>query len=350
MAGIILSMSHVSLYRKYRPATFKDVIGQERVVLPLVASLASGEIAHAYLLTGSRGVGKTTIARIIAHELKTNPNDITEMDAASNRGIDDIRELRDGIRTLPFDSKYKIYILDEVHMLSKDAWGALLKTLEEPPAHVVFILCTTELEKVPETIISRCQTYRFTAPTETVLAKLATDVAKKEGYTLDTETSALIATLGDGSFRDTLGLLQKVLTSADGKKISIDDAAKVLGAPQVEVIETYITALAQDSLDDALSALHNFEQGGGDAALFAELLLGKLRLILAARYAKGYWSTLKKLHSEREVSFAQTSADTKSPRLTSKTLELFLAASNQVKHSPVPLLPLELATMELFSA
>ncbi len=133
-------MQELALYRKYRPKSWSGVLGQEHVAQVLESSIESGKVSHAYLFVGSRGTGKTSVARIFARELKTTDNDIYEIDAASNRGIDDIRTLRDGVRVLPFDSKYKVYIIDEVHMLSKDAWGALLKTLEEPPAHVIFIL------------------------------------------------------------------------------------------------------------------------------------------------------------------------------------------------------------------
>ncbi|MDB5238784.1 MAG: polymerase subunit gamma and tau, polymerase subunit gamma/tau protein, partial [Candidatus Parcubacteria bacterium] len=147
------------LYRTYRPSKWSEVIGQDHVVDTLKDTLAAKKPAHAYLFSGSRGTGKTSVARILAKALETADDDIYEIDAASNRGIDDIRELREHVSVMPFSSPFKVYIIDEVHMLSKDAWNALLKTLEEPPKHVVFILATTELDKVPETIISRCQTF-----------------------------------------------------------------------------------------------------------------------------------------------------------------------------------------------
>ena len=150
-------MHDLALYRKYRPKTFGEVLGQDHIVKVLESSVETNKVSHAYLFVGSRGTGKTSVARIFAKEIGVSENDLYEIDAASNRGIEDIRALRDGARVLPFDSKYKVYIIDEVHMLSKDAWGALLKTLEEPPKHVIFILATTEVHKVPSTIVSRCQ-------------------------------------------------------------------------------------------------------------------------------------------------------------------------------------------------
>src|SRR3972149_6654749 len=222
-------MSEVALYRKYRPSSFKEVLGQEQVVQVLEGALKLGNVAHAYLFAGSRGTGKTSIARIFARELKTSDNDIYEIDAASNRGIDDIRQLREGVRTSPFDSKYKVYIIDEVHMLTKEAWNALLKTLEEPPENVIFILATTEIEKIPETIISRCQTFIFKKPTETILKNLCLEVVKKEGYDLDQPGAELVAILGDGSFRDVLGIIQKIISFSKDKKIDREEIEAVTG-------------------------------------------------------------------------------------------------------------------------
>ncbi|MEK7787542.1 MAG: AAA family ATPase, partial [Chloroflexota bacterium] len=204
-------MHDLALYRKYRPQKWNQFFGTEYITDVLESSVKTKKVSHAYLFVGSRGTGKTTAARIFAKEIGVSVNDLYEIDAASNRGIDDIKELRDGARVLPFDSKYKIYIIDEAHMLSKDAWGALLKTLEEPPNHVIFILATTELHKVPDTIISRCQVFTFKKPTETILKKVIIDVAKKEGFELDNGSAELLAILADGSFRDGLGELQKVL-------------------------------------------------------------------------------------------------------------------------------------------
>src|SRR3990167_2975710 len=211
-------MHDLALYRKYRPKNFREVLGQDHIVKVLESSVDTNKVSHAYLFVGSRGTGKTTVASIFAAEIGVSANDMYEIDAASNRGIEDIKELREGVRVLPFDSKYKVFIIDEVHMLSKDAWGALLKTLEEPPKHVIFILATTEFHKVPETIISRCQVFTFRKPSNVILKKRILDISEKEGFELDAGSAELLAILADGSFRDGLGELQKVLNFSKGKK------------------------------------------------------------------------------------------------------------------------------------
>ena len=223
-------MAHQSLYRTHRPASFADVVGQEQVTKPLEEAAKTKKIGHAYLFAGTRGLGKTSVARIFASEIGCTGNDLYEIDAASNNSVEDIRALIEGVYTLPFESPYKVYILDEVHMLSKSAWNAFLKTLEEPPAHAVFILATTELEKVPETVQSRCQMFEFKKPTRAVLAKMTANVAKKEGYTLAPDAAELIAMLGDGSYRDALSVLQKVFAASADKKLTRAEVEIVTGA------------------------------------------------------------------------------------------------------------------------
>jgi DNA polymerase-3 subunit gamma/tau len=221
-----------ALYRKYRPESFADVKDQEHIVSVLEGAIKKGEIPHAILFSGTRGTGKTTLARLFAQAIGTAPMDLYEIDAASNRGIDDIRELKEAVHTMPYESEQKVYIIDEVHMLTKEAFNALLKTLEEPPAHVVFILATTEEDKLLDTILSRCQVFRMHSPSRAVLAEVVTQVAKKEGFTLASEAADLIAIAADGSFRDALGVTQKVILASGDAIGSADEVAVIIGAPK----------------------------------------------------------------------------------------------------------------------
>jgi DNA polymerase-3 subunit gamma/tau len=268
---------YTSLYRKYRPKVFSEILGQDHVVKILQSVIEHKNPHHAYLLTGGRGIGKTSIARIFAKELGVMENDITEIDAASYTGVDNIRELTEAAMTLPFSSPYKVYILDEVHMLSKAAFNAFLKGLEEPPKHVIYILATTELSKLPETIISRCEVHTLKSPSIDILKLVLADVVKKEGYTIDEESLKLIAMMGDGSFRDTLGVLQKVMTSIDGKDIKIQDVEQLLHTPKSVSIDTLIDkAVSQDEsgIIDSLSTLQSYQT---DGKLIYDMYVEKLR-------------------------------------------------------------------------
>ncbi len=237
-----MSLPHLALYRKYRPQTFSDVVGQEQLVTLLESSIKQKKISHAYLFCGGRGTGKTTVARIFARDIGCNPEDIIEIDAASNRGIDEIRELRDAVRTSPFSSPYKVYIVDEAHMLTKEAANALLKTLEEPPSHVIFILATTDPEKLLATIVSRCQKIIFQSPALSTLADRLVYVAKEEEKVLDEDAALLIARHGKGSYRDALGILEQVLTVGE-KTITLEDTILQLGTPDKSILLDLLKAL-----------------------------------------------------------------------------------------------------------
>ncbi|MFA5131871.1 MAG: DNA polymerase III subunit gamma/tau [Candidatus Paceibacterota bacterium] len=237
-----MSEQHLALYRKYRPQSFDDVVGQEQLVTLLSSAIKQNKIAHAYLFCGGRGTGKTTVARIFAKDIGCNPEDIIEIDAASNRGIDEIRELREAVRTAPFSSLYKVYIVDEAHMLTKEAANALLKTLEEPPSHVIFILATTDPDKLPQTIVSRCQKVVFKSPDITTLAKRLLHVVEKEGKKLSEGGAELIARHGKGSYRDALGTLEQILTTG-AKIIKDEDVKAMLGTPDGELLLSLLEAL-----------------------------------------------------------------------------------------------------------
>jgi DNA polymerase-3 subunit gamma/tau len=338
---------HVALYRKYRPEDFASVVGQEHIVKVLKTALSQGNIAHAYLLTGSRGTGKTTVARIIARELGTSANDIYEMDAASNRGIDDIRELREGVRTLPFDSRYKVYIIDEVHMLTKEAFNALLKTLEEPPAHAIFILATTDLAKVPDTIVSRCQTFEFRKPSVPILRDIVLAVAQKEGVKVDAGGAELIALLGDGSFRDTLSILQKVMSYSKDEKITRAEIESVTGAPEGELVNALLKSLVDKDIETALATVGKVAAKGADAKVFFKLALHHLRLALLLRYAPELSKEIQSEISDVDMEFLRTLVKDKSGMISSKTLSVLLEAYQKTSHSFIPMLPLELALVEL---
>ena len=250
--------SYLALYRKYRPETFSDVVGQEQAVNLLTSSIKQKKISHAYLFCGSRGTGKTTVARILARDIGCNPEDVIEIDAASNRGIDEIRALRDAVRTSPFSSAYKVYIVDEAHMLTKEAANALLKTLEEPPSHVVFILATTDPDKLPQTIVSRCQKVVFNQPELKVLSDRLIFVAEKEEKKLDVESSELIAKHGKGSYRDALGILEQVI-AISGKTIKHDDVVITLGAPEKESLLVLLEAICTKNGKGILETIKNIE-------------------------------------------------------------------------------------------
>ncbi|HWB34111.1 MAG TPA: DNA polymerase III subunit gamma/tau [Candidatus Paceibacterota bacterium] len=337
----------MALYRAYRPADFKDVRGQEEVVSVLEAAVKKGEIAHAYLFAGGRGTGKTSMARILARAVGTVDEDIYEMDAASNRGIDEIRELREGVSTLPFSSRYKFYIIDEAHALTKDAWGAFLKTLEEPPAHAVFVLATTELERVPETIRSRCQVFQFKKPSHEILKKLVLDVAKKEGVSLAPAGAELIALMGDGSFRDTLGVLQKALTVSEGEKLGEEEIARVVGAPAAGMVNDFLVGAAQNKTEAALAAFHAAIAGGAEARVFIMLALAKARGVLLLRYAPKLKAELIDQFGEDDLALMERLAGAEGKEINSLFLSELITALIETPRAPIPELPLELALYRL---
>ncbi|MDO8424045.1 MAG: DNA polymerase III subunit gamma/tau [bacterium] len=331
------------LYRKYRPQTFKDVIGQEHIVKVLEGAISLGNISHAYLFSGPRGTGKTSMARIVAREIGTSANDLLELDAASNRGIDDVREIRESVSTLPFESKYKVYIIDEVHMLTKDAWNAFLKTLEEPPQHVIFILATTELEKVPETVISRCQTFSFRAPNQATLKTFILSVAKKEGATLEPAAAELVALLGDGSFRDAHGILEKVLSSTKDKKITREEVEAVTGAPKAGMVRDILEAIVEKNLEKGMKAIQVAGEANAEMKLFAKLILERLRFLFLLRLKAGMDEYIKKQVSEDDFHFLKNLADKAGKDLTSETLLKFIEAYESSGRTSIPELALELA-------
>jgi len=342
--------SNIALYRKYRPETFDEVLGQDHIVKVISGSLKAGKVAHAYLLCGPRGTGKTTIARIIARELGTSPNDIYEMDAASNRRIEDVRDINENIRTLPFDSKYKIYILDEVHMFTKEAWNALLKTIEEPPEHVIFILATTELEKVPETIVSRCQSFIFKKPNDAILSQHIKNIAKKEGYKLEEGGAELIALLADGAFRDALGTLQKVISFSKDKVIGISEIEEITGAPNTTLVDSFLEALATNDIDKGFASIEKAVNQNIDMGVYIKMILYKLRYALMLRYVPNTKKSIEATVSERDLEYLTKLVSTKPEHISSATLSILLEAYQSLRTAVISELPLELALIKILNA
>lgn len=332
------------LYRKYRPLDFDQVVGQDHIVKVLKGSLELGKIGHAYLFSGPRGTGKTTTARIFAKELGCSANDIIEIDAASNRGIDDIRSLRDAVHSLPFESEKKMYIIDEVHMLTKEAFNALLKTLEEPPAHVVFILATTELHKVLPTIISRCQSFVFKSPQRKTLMEMIKGIVEKEGYDIDQASLELIALLGNGSFRDTQGVLQKIMSYSKDMMISRDEVELVTGAPSMSIIIELIEALNARDMEKALASVHRAEEQNIDPHIFLQMLVEELRHILLLRFAPESRKDLKEGMDEGNFMRLLAIAKEKNNIHADLLLEL-LSVYDQMHYAFGKYLPLELFVM-----
>ena len=284
-------MSYLALYRKYRPVDFNNVYGQEEVVTVLKNAIVTGKISHAYLFCGPRGTGKTTIAKIVARLVNCdnlingnpcgkcynclnylNSNDIVEIDAASNNGVDEIRELRDKVNLVPSNAKYKVYIIDEVHMLTMQAFNALLKTLEEPPSHVIFILATTEPHKIPLTISSRCQKFRFSKISDDKIVDRLKDICYCENISTDDDTLYEIARLSDGGMRDAINILDQLVAYSNGN-ITIDDVYKVNGSVSYNDLYNLLNNIIINNKIEIINFVDYLNNSGKDIAKFIEELL-----------------------------------------------------------------------------
>ncbi|MGI8623923.1 MAG: DNA polymerase III subunit gamma/tau [Solirubrobacteraceae bacterium] len=296
-----------SLYRRHRPRTFADVVGQEHVVRTLRNAIEQDRVHHAYLFVGSRGTGKTSMAKILAASLNcvdgptTTPDgtcescvsianatslDVIEMDAASNNSVDDIRDLRERVAYAPVAGQYKVYILDEAHMLSTAAWNAFLKTLEEPPPHTIFVLATTEIQKVLPTVADRCHRFDFGRPTIPQIAGVLRRVADQEAITAPDEALALMARSATGSFRDALGTLEQ-LVAYSGSEIALEDVLAVLGAADAELLYGTVDAVAAANARDALLAAARLADSGRDVGRFFADLEAHLRALMVVQTLGG---------------------------------------------------------------
>ncbi|HOV34689.1 MAG TPA: DNA polymerase III subunit gamma/tau [Candidatus Dojkabacteria bacterium] len=346
------------LYQKYRAQNFDELYGQENVVRLLKNAVKRNKIAQAYLFVGSRGTGKTSTARILAKAINClNPQvdgnpcnecencksitdgrflDLIEIDAASNRGIDQIRELKEKIEFSPSEGKYKVYIIDEVHMLTTEAFNALLKTLEEPPAHVVFILATTDVYKLPPTILSRCQRYDFRLGTDEEIRNLIKKVLKNEKISMSDEAVNIIVRKAEGSYRDALSILDVVYSGQDVKdnEITIEEVRRVLGLPDSEKVILLLKYLIEGNGSKCLDILNSLEESGTNLQQFTEYVLDVLEEILSEKI-KGDVSKEYKFIQQCDI------------HTVHKLINLFLEAENRIKYAGNQLLVLEMIIPEM---
>lgn len=352
--------------RKYRPGTFDDVVGQSHVVQTLMNAVDTKRIAHAYLFSGTRGVGKTTVARILAkalnceqgptgHPCNTCVNcveitqgtsvDVMEIDGASNTSVDDVREIRENVKFSPFRGHYRVYIIDEVHMLSNSAFNALLKTLEEPPSHVVFIFATTEIHKIPATILSRCQHYNFRRIARQEIIDRLRHVATQDGMTIEDRSFTALARASEGSMRDGLSLLDQAVAFG-GKTIAHADLEVLLGAVPQELVQGMSAAiLAQDS-PAALAVLANLLDQGHDLKAFCSDVVEYLRNLLVASVVPA-GTELRGLIEASDEDIQQLAAEAKklTPEQLQELLTIFSQAEDSLRYSAHPRFVLEAAAV-----
>jgi DNA polymerase III subunit gamma/tau len=351
---------------KYRPGTFDDVIGQPHVVQTLMNAVSTKRIAHAYLFSGTRGVGKTTVARILAKALNCeqgltgrpcgacvncqeiaqgNSVDVTEIDGASNTGVDDVREIRENVKFTPFRGLYRVFIIDEVHMLSNSAFNALLKTLEEPPSHVVFIFATTEIHKIPATILSRCQHYNFMRIARPEIMARLRHVADQDQLTIEERSLLSLARASEGSMRDALSLLDQAIAYG-GKTIRHADLEVLLGAVPQELVQGVIKAIMAQNSPGALTILANVLDQGHDLRAFCAEVVEQIRNLLVASVVSSA-SELRGLIDAAEEDIRQLSIDAKTltPEQLQELLVIFTQAEDALRLSAHPRFVVETAAI-----
>lgn len=359
-------MSEV-IYRKFRPERFSEFIGQEHIVKTITNAIENETTSHAYLFAGPRGTGKTTLARLLSKAVNCeNRNgfepcgecsacreiaegrsmDLIEIDAASHRGIDDIRKLREGIKFNPSSLKYKVFIIDEAHQLTKAASNALLKTLEEPPSHALFILATTEPQKLIATILSRCQRFNFRLLKISEIVGKMSRILKAEGIEVDEAALYAIARAARGSIRDAESLLDQVVTFAGGdKEIEIEEVNDVLGLIEIDMIADFVDLVFNRKQKEALKLFNSYQKEGLNIQEFADNIVNYLRQALILKMGGGEEMVLSVLSEEEAENLKDNINEVDGDRV-SAVLKEFLRASNQLKYSSIPQLPVELALLD----
>lgn len=352
--------------RKYRPGTFDDVIGQQHVVQTLKNAVSMKQIAHAYLFSGTRGVGKTTVARILAKALNCERGptshpcdmcencreiaqgssvDVIEIDGASNTSVDDVREIRENVKFTPFRGQFRVYIIDEVHMLSNSAFNALLKTLEEPPAHVVFVFATTEIHKIPATILSRCQHYNFRRIARTEIIERLRHVAAQDQLTIEDRSFVALARASEGSMRDALSLLDQAIAYG-GKTIRHSDLEVLLGAVPQELVQELMGAILVQNSPAALTSLAHLLDQGHDLRAFCAEVVERLRNLLVAAVVSGT-TELRSLIETADDDLTQLSVQAKAltPEQIQELLAIFSQAEDSLRFSSHPRFVVETAAI-----
>ena len=356
----------MSFYRKYRSQKFSDLIGEDHIRDTLLEAVKSDKVSHAYLFTGPRGTGKTSAARLIAKAVncfvlgkdgepcgkcdscleitKGNALDVIEIDAASNRGIDEIRALRENVKFAPSKLKKKIYIIDEVHMLTREAFNALLKTLEEPPKHLIFILATTESHKVPATIISRTQRFDFHRVKKSDIIKNLKIIAKAENIEIDDKSLDLIASMAEGSHRDAISLFEQAASFS--KKINFDLVESILGLAKSGEVAEYIGAIFNSDPEEGLKIAHRFYEQGYQLNQINSAIIEWLRKILLYLVSDQivFEDTEENIEAIRKLASAIKGSE--GDKIIIKMIEIFLEAGKMMKDAAYPILPLEMATIK----